>query len=800
MTDQRSKTLAAIDAFGLVGVPIREGAKAPMADWDARTVITSKESIELVRDAPGVAFHVFGPIVDVDLDNHDPLVIAALDALLPQPIGVWGRPGKPRSHRLYKLPDDFDREPHSERLRVFKSLKVGEKSLSVELRGGTRSSAMVSVAPGSIHPDTGEPYTWDVLDTSASPPVVELPDLLNAMGQALSAAILARYWQSGLRNDMAMALAGMLWRMQSVVASIAEQEGRDIPPSDEAAARGEALLRAVMELAEDDPSDARDRVRSFHNTWRKLDRDPGAKVTGGARMAELIGEDGQSIVRTLHLLSGADSGMLAFDAIAADFRIWYGQGVLIDLDLVRRGVTTFWMTKEQAKNSMGNRAVRFGPNKIPLAPLLFSSSAVGRVFGVTFDPSTTDLVVETEMGPQVNQWRGFRIKPHPQPVADADVRPFLDYVFGVVANGDEKAYRWVMSWCADILQAPGSKPGTCLVLVGEQGAGKTFLGECVLGPILGPTHFGQTNAVSSITDRFNQLVDNKLVVQCDEAVHSYQRDMSARLKALITDQTVKIEPKYVNAYSKPNHMRFIFTSNEETAALFLDPTPSERRFTVLKVSSTRANDVEYWRDFRAWMEENLPKVMRWLLDFKYSRTLITRPYGTEAKRMLQGVGVPLEVSWLVERVKQGFPLAPENYHSWWQAFVLEREATHEGSNLLIADTWPDIVHLPSLEEDYRLFIRARGKQVHTGNAWVSIKPLFPDGTIEPAIQRSVTTFDAKTATNHKRRVRLYSFPPRQAIVDHLYRRYGDVFGVNLNEPDRPDDHGPHGPPRNDLKL
>lgn len=800
MTDQRSKTLAAIDAFGLVGVPIREGAKAPMSDWDARHVLSSKESLDLVREAPGIAFHVFGPIVDVDLDNHDPYVIAALDQLLPQPLGVWGRPSKPRSHRLYKLPDDFDREPYSERLRVFKGLKVGDDSLSVELRGGNRSSAMVSVAPGSIHPETGEPYTWDVLDVSSSPPVVDLPQLLDAMGQALSAALLARFWQPGARNDMAMALAGMLWRMQSVVNSIAEQEGGDGPSTDEAAAKGEALLRAVMELAEDDPTDVRDRVRTFHNTWRKLDRDPGAKVTGGARMAELIGEDGMTVVRNLHLLSGADSGVLAFDAIAADFRIWYGQGVLIDLDLVRRGVSTFWMTREQAKNSMGNRTVRLGKDKIPLAPLLFASSAVGRVYGVTFDPATTDLVVETETGAQVNQWRGFRCKPHPAPVADAEVEPFLDYMHAVLGAGDEGATAWVTAWVADILQRPGDKPGTALVLVGDPGAGKTFLGEGVLGPIVGPSHFGQTNTVSSITDRFNQLVDNKLVVQCDEAVHSYQRDMSARLKALITDQTVKIEPKYVNAYSKPNHMRFIFTSNEETAALFLDPTPAERRFTVLKVSSCRADDMDYWRAFRPWMEENLPKVMRWLLDHKYDRALITRPYGTEAKRMLQGVGVPLEVSWIVERLRQGFPIAPDNYHSWWQAFVIEKEDMHAGSNLLVADVWPDTIHLPSLEDDYRLFVRARGKQVHTGNAWVTIRAVFPEGSIEPTVQRTVTTFDPRTAANHKRRVRLYSFPAHKSIADHIYRRYGDVFGSNLNEPERPDDHGPYGPPRNDLKF
>jgi hypothetical protein len=85
----------------------------------------------------------------------------------------------------------------------------------------------------------------------------------------------------------------------------------------------------------------------------------------------------------------------------------------------------------------------------------------------------------------VNQWKGWAVEPCPQRVMDEEVEPFTDYVRSIVCSGNDDHYEWVMAWLADIFQHPGEKPGTALVLVGVQGAGKTFLGEHVLGKIIG---------------------------------------------------------------------------------------------------------------------------------------------------------------------------------------------------------------------------------------------------------------------------------------------------------------------------
>jgi len=767
------RTLEVIKAYSLNPVRIRAGQKAPTSDWDPRRASMPEKILTNLGD-DNIAVHLFGRIVDVDVDTFEPLIIEALDLCLPASSLVWGRASKPRSHRLYVLDQDFNRDEFGTLLRAIKALKVEDTSLSVEVRGGTKSAGFVSVLPGSIHPE-GEVYTWDTLDTSVSPTQVRAPELVDAVRMAAAAAMLSRYWVKGVRNDMSLALAGALWRMYSVVLSASEISGSEAPRSSEALDRAERLLRTITTLADDDPADVKSRVMNLHSTWRKLDRDPSSKAIGATRLAELIGPVGPQVVRNLYILMADDAGTLEFEELAERFRIWYGQGVLIDLDMVERGMSQFWMTREQAKNSMGGRSLTLGGKKIPVSSILFSSLAVGRVFGVTFDPSSTETVIEHDDCAYVNQWRGFKVDPA-EDVTEDEVRPFLDYVHEVVADKDDKAANWVLDWCADVLQDPAKKPGTSLVLVGMPGAGKTFLGECVLGAIIGPTHYGQTNSITSLTERFNQLVDNKLLLQCDEALHSYQRDTAARLKALVTDQTMRIEPKFVNPYVKPNHMRFVFTSNEETAALFIDATPAERRFTVLHVSGARSSDNNYWQNLRQWTADNLPKIAKYLMDRKYDKSSIRRPYATEAKRVLQGVGVPLEVSWLNERLQNGFPLSGEVHQYWWQCFQMDKEAEYSTSNMLIADRWPDTIHLPAIEEDFRRYVRERGKPLHTGNVWLTIRGVFPDSSIESIGQRSVSVTDSYTNITQRRRVRLYTFPSMERILEHLERKYGKVFG------------------------
>lgn len=537
------------------------------------------------------------------------------------------------------------------------------------------------------------------------------------------------------------------------------------------------FFEIVLEVAGDDATDRRSRLLNFKNTWEKLDRDPMAKVTGGKALAEAMGNDGSQKVRSLYRLLSDSDNLEAIDALVEQYVIWYGQGVCVDLDMVVKGHAQPWMTKEQTVNSLGGQKLLMGDKKIPVAALIFGAKIIRRIGGLTFDPSCPDMMVETKLGTMINQWRGFATEACPQTVTDDEVEPFADYVRVILTNGDKAAERWLLSWLADMLQRPSEKPGTAVVLVGVHGAGKTFLGERVIGPIIGGGHYVQMNTIESLTSKFNSIADNKLFIQCDEAMHAYQKDVAAKLKSIITDESVTIEPKGINSYKKPNHMHFLFTSNEEHSALFIDASPYERRYTVLKVSPIRARDTDYWVKMRMWIDNNRGKVLRWLLDYKYDRDLILRPYMTQAKRDIQRVSVDLEVAWIATRVRQGFPLDKLQHRQWFDAYHADETTDKEKKeNTLRRDVWPNRITAKAIEDDLKAFSRQQGRTIWSGNFMTSLMRALPEGSLVDCERINVSYF-----TSHgqvRERVRLLSFPPVSEIITFLRDKYGDVIDAN----------------------
>lgn len=786
--DHRNASIQFLRTSGLIPVKVPAGQKNPFPDWDPRTVERLDHELTIQQIAAdrklnlGALFS--GKFVDIDVDTNELSVFIALEHFLPKTQYVWGRKSKPNSHRVYNLHEDFERGTYASILRFMKALQIDEgsfkRSFSVEIRGGKPENGLFTVLPGSYREDVNEQVEWsNEIDPTISGTYIPAHSLVKAVRLALASAVLSTYYGPGVRNDMSMAISGLLWRVRSssmVLLGIDDDAEAPIDGSfflrrDDA----NSIFECITAIADDNTDDLRARQLNFKNTWDKLERDPNAPVTGGKVLADLIGAGGEQVVMAIYRLLSDNDGIEQLEKLAEQFVIWYGQGVLIDTELVEKGHGKPWMSKEQSTNSLGGRRIKMGNKKIPLVNILFGSTIIQRVYGLTFDPGQPGRFAQTPQGLMVNQWRGFGMEPHHLPVGDAEIMPFLDYVKNVVAAGNEGAYKWVLGWCADLLQQPGDKPGTALVLVGPQGAGKTFLGEHILCKIIG-AHSVQINKIESLTDKFNSITANKVFVQCDEAIHSFQRNIAAQLKSLITDETMTMEPKGIDSYKIPNHMHMLFTSNEENTAIFIDPSPFERRFTVLKVSADKAADVKYWTEMHEWVPANLPKIMRWLLDHNYNRQAILRPFDTSAKRDIQKVGVEPEVAWIVSRIVQGFPISEAAHQHWWQAFHEQSmNETYKRRNTLVRDVWPDYVSLSALEQDFKIFVRGLGKSVYSGSVVTTIKKAFPPDSVEMAKQISVEYNDPRHGQLTKSRARLYTFPHFTVISKYLRERYGAVM-------------------------
>lgn len=800
MTDHRATSIKFLKSTHLIPVKVRPGGKEPFPEWDPRRAAQDDHSLTLkvIETDPSVNLGALmaGKYVDIDIDCTSEYLKAALDYFLPRTAYVFGRKSKPNSHRIYALHDDFDRAPWGGILRYIKGLIKGvidEESYSIEVRGGKPENGLFTVLPGSFREDVQEHIEWSSdIDPTVAAAYVKIEQIIKAIRLAIVASMFAPHWVEGVRNDMSMALAGTLWRIRtSTLAAYGLEPDEEAPEgyyvlTEEDA---KAIITCICNLAGDDPEDKRSRILNMQNTWRKLDGEAGAKVTGGKVLAGMIDGGmndtaktvGKYVVKAMYRLLSDNDAAEQIEKMTEQFVMWYGPGVILDLHQVALGRITPWMTKEQATNSLGGKKLAIGDKKIPIVNMLFGSTIIQRVMGLTFDPGTDELLAPTREGVMVNQWRGMSTKPSPQRVTRQQIDPFYDYVLNIVCSGDEDSAHWVFSWLADMLQQPHKKPGTALVLVGVQGAGKTFLGERVMGAIIGPSHYVQINNVAKLTDKFNTAIDNRILVQCDEAVHNYQKDVASRLKSIITDENLVIEPKGVNAYQKPNHMHLIFTSNEETAALFIDASPHERRFTVLKVSSARATDLKYWTDLRGWTENNLPVIMRWLLDYKYDRNLIKRPLKTQAKEELQAVGLDAEVSWILSRMASGFLIGNRVHRHWFDCFNTKSITAHDMKHdTLRRDEWPDMVMTSVLEEDFKTFVREHGRSVYSGSVITNIKKVLPS-TFVSAGQKSVKMVDPKSGQVKMDRVRLHTVPTQDEIMQFLITKYGMIVKRTFDE-------------------
>jgi hypothetical protein len=231
-----------------------------------------------------------GWVSDVDLDAMDALALA--DRFLPPTGASFGRPGKPKSHRLYTC------EIATEKFADVDKRSDEPTAMIVEIR----STGSQTIIPPSVHP-SGEAIAWS---SDGQPARVQSGDLRRAVVHLACAALLARHWPpKGSRHEAALAAAGLLVRAGlddvvtvQIVTSVARLAGED-----------------------DHKRDVLDTIAAIRS---------GEPATGGPRLAELLTGDAEKVVNRLRGWLGVgvvvdDGGLHATDTGNAErFRLLHG--------------------------------------------------------------------------------------------------------------------------------------------------------------------------------------------------------------------------------------------------------------------------------------------------------------------------------------------------------------------------------------------------------------------------------------------------------------------------------------------
>jgi hypothetical protein len=183
-----------------------------------------------------------------------------------------------------------------------------------------------------------------------------------------------------------------------------------------------------------------------------------------------------------------------------------------------------------------------------------------------------------------NRWQGFSCDPKP-----GDCSLYLNHVRDNICRGNEEHYDYVIRWMARTVQRPDRQAEVALVLRGRKGIGK---GEFVrhYGRLFG-AHFKYVANPKHLTGNFNAVLLDAKLVFADECFVKGDKEHEAGQKALITNATIRVEPKGIDTLEVRNFVALIMATNANWS---VSVTEDERRYLALDVGEAQRKNRAYF--------------------------------------------------------------------------------------------------------------------------------------------------------------------------------------------------------------
>lgn len=237
------------------------------------------------------------------------------------------------------------------------------------------------------------------------------------------------------------------------------------------------------------------------------------------------------------------------------------------------GKNTFkQITEDISLYTLFNEGVGIDSNKLRFL--------VKNVRFISDDPDTLSL------------FRGYPFKPLKMfDLSKIDL--WLNHVLKVISNDDVEMYEFILNWISFIVQNPGEKTETALLLISEQGAGKNQFFTDIICKLLGNYAIPNENKIENIAGRFNSSIENKVLIIANElqSIENVRYLNSDALKSVITEKRITYDAKNINVREGENVANFIFVSNNN---LPLKLEKGDRRYAVSHCSVEMKDRSDYF--------------------------------------------------------------------------------------------------------------------------------------------------------------------------------------------------------------
>ena len=592
MSDIRFTVRRYLDEDRIV-LPVKPGEKATrFPDWP-----NAKPTLTDFDENDNVAERLDG-IVDVDCDS--PLTRAAATRLLLETSRKHGRPSAGTTHYFYIA---VEGTPKPE---VFKDTEGG---VLVEIRHGNNQYTLI---PPSVLARKDDPSKTEVLEgRDGAPGRVSFDGLRESVAALATAALLAKNWPSGSRHDCAMAVAGFL------ISRELDEELINL------------IVKTAAELAKDGEIDDRlTAVRSSIATFQK-----GGKTTGLPRLGSIIGDD---VVKRLRAWWGGEELSRIETTNARFAALSVGSNRVIAEFDETESIVELWKFDDFRKLLIKEPRVSVGKSSKPFADFWLEHPK-GRHYDrlVYVMPGSRESLRPNDF----NGYHGFTVEP-----SAGDWSLNRAHILDVICGGDPTIFAWVLNWLAAPVQRPGQHAWSAVVMRGGQGVGKGHFADVLIGKCFHPQQYLHIIGANQLTAEFNEHLSGKVLVFADESTWGGDPKAAAKIKGLVTEDTVPIHRKFLKLIDEPSALHILIASNSEW------PIPidrDDRRFLVLDVRDDRRQDQHYFGALRAELENGgRAAMLHDLLNLTVDWSLLRQPPETDAKRDVKERTLSIEERWL----------------------------------------------------------------------------------------------------------------------------------------------------------
>lgn len=199
-----------------------------------------------------------------------------------------------------------------------------------------------------------------------------------------------------------------------------------------------------------------------------------------------------------------------------------------------------------------------------------------------------------------NMWEKFPVELMPAIINDKTKKGldwFLDHI-NVMVDYNEIHSAFVKMWIAQMFQYPENK-SIHLIFIGLEGSGKgTF--TRFFETLMGGAHrcWECTDPQEHIFGKFNDMMKKAFLVILNEADKSGTYNSNNKMKALITEPTINIQPKGKTSFVMKSCHRFMSFSNNP------DPnTKLKRRDLTFRMSDSKINNVVYFNEGNSYAKD-----------------------------------------------------------------------------------------------------------------------------------------------------------------------------------------------------